>query len=264
MPSKGYKPKFGSTRTVPTLFLAFLLVLVPVFGAIGFGAVEAGGNTNGQLVQTTGGNISLNAQQAFGWDPVTNTYIPATLTVGHNNVTISFPSGDKISWIWVFTANPKFNDKAILQNSSIYSYVNVKITSTSRSNLSNVNMYMGHAVNASVSTSTGDKGVSNFLMDMTFYSSTVNNLGNALELPVLQLLGGSFSSTGIYYIGLSTAGNFNATSGGSAVSVTLTQYFGHTATYNILAGTEAIMVLVGIAELVLAYIAIPRHKEWSE
>lgn len=264
-----YSPKYRSNKTVLTAFVAILLVFIPVAGAFGFQMAESGGSTNGLFHASAGGNIGNNIQQAFGWDPATGTYVQATLGthVGTNSVTISFPTGDKISWVWIFTDNQTWNDQALVHNSSIYSYINVKVATTSHSNLSDVQMFLGHAVNASVSTAIGDKGVTNFILDKTFYSSTVNNLGTAQELSVPQMLGSSFSSTAIYFIGLSTTGKFNTsanTSVGSTVNIDFTQYFGHTEQYNILSDVEAIMVVIAIIEIVILYAAIPRHKEWGE
>lgn len=263
-------PKHGPAirnRFLPTVLLTILLVFVPVIGGIGFGIAEAGGNTNGQLVAAANGGIGNNIQQAFGWDAANGTYLPALLSHSANNQTetIAFPKAQKISFVWIFTNNTKFDDKALLNSSNIYSYMNIKLTSTSESNLSNAFMYMGHALNASVSTAIGDKGVSNYIMNTTYYSSGTDKLGNSLELPTLQLLASSFTSTGIYYIGLSTKGTFSTnTTSGSTVSITFTQYFGHTVSYNILSGTEAITVVLGLLEIGFLYFAVPRHKEWEE
>ena len=138
--------------------------------------------------------------------------------------------------------------------------MNVKIATTSQTNLTGAAFYMGVAVNSSALTAQGDKGVSNFLVDQTIYSSTVNKLNQVVELPVLQLLGSKATSTGIMYLGLSQGSGFKNT---SAVSIVLTQEFGHTQQYNILTGTEAFMLVLALVEILLVYIVIPRHKEWE-
>lgn len=262
MPKHG--PVSMKNRFLPTILLTVLLVFVPVIGGIGFGMAVAGGTSNGQYQNTAGSGIGQTYSAAFGWDPTSGQYVLGVMThgTGTNNVTIAFPKGDKISYVWVFTNNPKYDANALLSNASIYTDVNVAVATTADSNLSNVIMYMGQIVNSSVATSPADKGVANFLVQTPIYSSTVNNLGDAIEMPVLQLLGSVPSATGVVYIGLSTAGNFNST--GSVVSLDLTQTFGHTQQYNIITGTEAITVVLAILEIVFLYFAVPRHKEWEE
>lgn len=260
MPKHG--PVSMKNRFLPTILLTVLLVFVPVIGGIGFGMAVAGGTSNGQYQNTAGSGIGQTYSAAFGWDPTSGQYVIGTLhSTGTNNVTIVFPKGDKISYVWVFTNNPKYDANALLSNASIYTDVNVAVASTADSNLSNVIMYMGQIVNSSVVNSQADKGVANFLVQTPIYSSTVNNLGDAIEMPVLQLLGSVPSATGVVYIGLSTAGNFANT---SQVSLDLTQTFGHTQQYNIITGTEAITVVLAILEIVFLYFAVPRHKEWEE
>ena len=259
MPKHG--PVSMKNRFLPTILLTVLLVFVPVIGGIGFGMAVAGGTSNGQYQNTAGSSIDHTYNAAFGWDPTSGQYVIGTMAKGTGNVTISFPAGDKISYVWVFTNNPKYDANALLSNASIYTNVNVALTTASKSNLSNVIMYMGQIVNSSVATSPADKGVANFLVQTPIYSSTVNNLGDAIEMPVLQLLGSVPSATGVVYIGLSTAGNFANT---SQVSLVLTQTFGHTQQYNIITGTEAITVVLAILEIVFLYFAVPRHKEWEE
>lgn len=255
----------NGTRTIAVVATLILLIFAAVVGGFGFQMAEAGGNSNGQLIAANGG-IGHGVQQVFGWDPVTNEYIAGEISVdklGYNQINITFPIGEKVTQIWVFTNNNSFNDLGLLTNSTIYNYANVKIVQTAHNavNLSGVNMYMGHAVNSSVNSSYGDKGVSNFLINETLYSSTVNNLGNAVELPVLQLLASSLSSKAVFSVSLSISGNFN---GSSQVSVDLTQYFAHTASYNIFQDSAAIMVVLGLMLMIFVYFGIPRHDEWGQ
>lgn len=263
----------NGTRTIAVVATLILLIFAAVVGGFGFQMAEAGGNSNGQLTQSSG--IGHTIQQAFGWDPVTNEYVAGEINIGAtgsitaSNATISFPVGMEITQIWVFTNNNSFNVLGLLTNSTIYNYANLQIVKTSHNavNLSGVDLYMGHAVNSSVNSSYGDKGVSNYLINETLYSSTVNNLGDAVELPVLQLLASSFTAKAVFSISLTISSGWktaNATDGGSQVSVDLTQYFAHTASYNIFQDSAAIMVVLGLMLMIFVYFGIPRHDEWGQ
>lgn len=259
----------NGTRTIAVVATLILLIFAAVVGGFGFQMAEAGGNTNGQLIKASGG-IGNSTQQAFGWNPVSNEYVAGFIYIGGaDNVSISFPYGEKITQIWVFTGNNAYNDLGLLTNSTIYNYANVQIAKTAGSplNLSGVDLYLGHAVNSSVNSSYGDKGVSNFLVNETLYSSTVNNLGNAVELPVLQMLASSFTAKAVFSISLAISSSFkagNLTQGGSQVKIDLTQYFAHTADYNIFQDSAAIMVVLGLMLMIFVYFGIPRHDEWGQ
>lgn len=253
----------NGTRTIAVVATLILLIFAAVVGGFGFQMAEAGGNSNGQLIAASGG-IGHSVQQVFGWNPVSNQYIAGTISaINNDNITITFPIGEKVTQIWVFTNNNSFNNLGLLTNSTIYNYANVKIVKTAHNavNLSGVDLYMGHAVNSSVNSSYGDKGVSNYLVNETLYSSTVNNLGSAVELPVLQLLATSFSAKAVFSVSLAISGNFN---GSSQVSMVLTQYFAHTADYNIFQDSAAIMVVLGLMLMIFVYFGIPRHDEWGQ
>lgn len=254
-------PVYNGQKNWLVLITAILLVIVPTVGGLGFEMAISGGATNGQYHATAASGIDKTISAAYGWDNAKSTYVAGTLVTGtSDNVTITFAAGDAISFVWVFTNNDTWDANALLSNATVYNQMNVKIATTSQTNLTGAAFYMGVAVNSSALTAQGDKGVSNFLVDQTIYSSTVNKLNQVVELPVLQLLGSKATSTGIMYLGLSQGSGFINT---SAVSIVLTQEFGHTQQYNILTGTEAFMLVLALVEILLVYIVIPRHKEWE-
>ena len=254
-------PIYNGQKNWLVVITALLLVIVPTVGGLGYGMIVSGGATNGQYHATAASGIDKTISAAYGWDNAKSTYVAGILTPGSGNTTIAFPTGDAISFVWVFTNNDTWDANALLSNATVYNQMNVKIAAASQTNLTGVAFYMGVAVNSSALTAQGDKGVSNFLVEQTIYSSTVNKLNQVVELPVLQLLGSKATSTGIIYIGLSQGSGFNKT--GSVVSIVLTQEFGHTQQYNILTGTEAFMLVLALLEILLVYIVIPRHKEWG-
>ena len=254
-------PVYNGQKNWLVLITAILLVIVPTVGGLGFEMAISGGATNGQYHATAASGIDKTISAAYGWDNAKSTYVTGNLTTGtSDDVTIAFPAGDAISFVWVFTNNDTWDANALLSNATVYNQMNVKIATTSQTNLTGAAFYMGVAVNSSALTAQGDKGVSNFLVDQTIYSSTVNKLNQVVELPVLQLLASKATSTGIMYLGLSQGSGFKNT---SAVSIVLTQEFGHTQQYNILTGTEAFMLVLALLEILLVYIVIPRHKEWE-
>ena len=253
-------PVYNGQKNWLVLITAILLVIVPTVGGLGFEMAISGGATNGQYHATAASGIDKTISAAYGWDNAKSTYVAGILTTGTSNVTITFAAGDAISFVWVFTNNDTWDANALLSNATVYNQMNVKIATTSQTNLTGAAFYMGVAVNSSALTAQGDKGVTNFLVDQTIYSSTVNKLNQVVELPVLQLLGSKATSTGIMYLGLSQGSGFKNT---SAVSIVLTQEFGHTQQYNILTGTEAFMLVLALVEILLVYIVIPRHKEWE-
>lgn len=254
-------PVYNGQKNWLVLITAILLVIVPTVGGLGFEMAISGGATNGQYHATAASGIDKTISAAYGWDNAKSTYVAGTLVTGtSDNVTITFAAGDAISFVWVFTNNDTWDANALLSNATVYNQMNVKIATTSQTNLTGAAFYMGVAVNSSALTAQGDKGVTNFLVDQTIYSSTVNKLNQVVELPVLQLLGSKATSTGIMYLGLSQGSGFKNT---SAVSIVLTQEFGHTQQYNILTGTEAFMLVLALVEILLVYIVIPRHKEWE-
>ena len=255
-------PVYNGQKNWLVLITAILLVIVPTVGGLGFEMAISGGATNGQYHATAASGIDKTISAAYGWDNAKSTYVAGILTTGtSDSTTIAFPAGDAISFVWVFTNNDTWDANALLSNATVYNQMNVKIATTSQTNLTGAVFYMGVAVNSSALTAQGDKGVTNFLVDQTIYSSTVNKLNQVVELPVLQLLGSKATSTGIMYLGLSQGSGFNKT--GSVVSIVLTQEFGHTQQYNILTGTEAFMLVLALVEILLVYIVIPRHKEWE-
>ena len=255
-------PVYNGQKNWLVLITAILLVIVPTVGGLGFEMAISGGATNGQYHATAASGIGKTIQAAYGWDNAKSTYVTGQISQQYsNNVTISFTAGDAISFVWIFTNNTTWDANALLSNATVYNQMNVKIAASSQTNLTGAAFYMGVAVNSSALTAQGDKGVTNFLVDQTIYSSTVNKLNQVVELPVLQLLGSKATSTGIMYLGLSQGSGFNKT--GSVVSIVLTQEFGHTQQYNILTGTEAFMLVLALVEILLVYIVIPRHKEWE-
>ena len=250
-------------RIWPTVVAVFLVIFFTAIAAFGFQAALSGGNTNGNLKTSDGGNIGNNIQQAFGWDPAKSTYVSATLTVvkTSNNVTISFPKGDHISTVCIFTANKLFDNQGLLNSSSIYNYVELASSGTgnSHSNLTGLFMYVGQQVNSSALTAITDKGVTKSIMNYSIYSSSVNNLGVNVELPIPQLLATPLSFFSEYQIDLSQNSTFNST---SAVSLLFTQYFEHPANWNILFDAEAGVLVTGLVLIGMVYFAVPRHKEW--
>jgi hypothetical protein len=249
------------SRNWSALFVALLLVFVPTAGGLGFALAVGGGATNGQFMATPGSGIDHTVSAAFGWDPHLGQYVTGSLALGTNNVTISFPTGDSITSVWVMTNNDTWDAHQLLVNSTVYLNANVKMATTADTNLSGVTMYMGTLVNSSAMSSVSDKGITDFLVQVPVYSSTVNQLNKVVELPILQLLGSVPTSTAAFYMALSPANNFKNT---SQVSFVITQTFGHTAQYNIFAGTAAFAAVLALIEIVLLYLAVPRHKEWEQ
>ena len=250
-------------RIWPTVVSVILVIFFTAIAAFGFQFALSGGNTNGNLKTSVNGNIGDNIQQAFGWDPAKATYVAATLTVvkTSNNVTISFPAGDKISTVWVFTANKLFDNQGLLNSSSIYNFVQLASSGTgkSHSNLTGLYMYVGQQVNSSALTAITDKGVTKSIMNYSIYSSTVNNLGVNVELPIPQLLATPLNFFSEYQIDLAQNSTFNTT---SSVSLLFTQYFEHPSNWNILFDAEAGVLVTGLLLIGMVYFAIPRHKEW--
>ena len=252
-------------RFWPVLLTAILLVFVPVAAGFAFEMAESGGNSNGSLRTSTGGNIGNNIQQVWGWSPNKKSYVSGSMTVvkTSDNVTITFPAGDQISVVWIFTANKLYNVEGILNGSSIYNFVTLASGSGSdHSNLSNIYMYAGVAVNSSALTAITDKSVTKSILNYTIFSATTNNLGVNVELPVTELLATPSTYFTQYQIDISQNATFNVSSG--QVSLLFTQYLSHDESWNILFDAEASMMVLGLLLIGLVYFAVPRHKEWSQ
>jgi hypothetical protein len=186
-----------------------------------------------------------------------------TVVKTSDNVTITFPAGDQISVVWIFTANKLYNVEGILNGSSIYNFVTLASGSGSdHSNLSNIYMYAGVAVNSSALTAITDKSVTKSILNYTIFSATTNNLGINFELPVTELLATPSTYFTQYQIDISQNATFNVSSG--QVSLLFTQYLSHDESWNILFDAEASMMVLGLLLIGLVYFAVPRHKEWSQ
>ena len=251
-------------RFWPVLLTAILLVFVPVAAGFAFEMAEGGGNSNGSLRTSTGGNIGNNVQEIWGWSPNEKMYEPGSFTANKlsDNVTVNFPVGAEISVVWIFTANKLYNVEGILNGSSIYNFVTLAVagTGSDHSNLSGIFMYAGATVNSSALTAITDKSVTKSILNYTIFSATTNNLGINFELPVTELLATPSTYFTQYQIDISQNATFNTTSG--QVSLLFTQYLSHDESWNILFDAEASMMVLGLLLIGLVYFAVPRHKEW--
>ena len=250
-------------RMWPVLLTAILLVFVPVAAGFVFEMAEGGGNSNGSLRTSDGGNLGNNIQQVWGWSPNKKMYVAGIMTSvkTSNNVTITFPAGDQISVVWIFTANKLYNVQGILNTSSIYNFVTLASGSGSdHSNLTGMYMLAGAVVNSSALNVITDKSVSKSILNYTIFSSTVNNLGTNFELPVDELLATPSTYFTQYQIDLTQNSTFSNTTG--VVSLLLSQYLEHSTNWNILFDSEASMLVLGLLLIGLIYAGVPRHKEW--
>lgn len=251
-------------RFWPVLIVSILLVFVPVAAGFAFEMAEAGGNSNGSLETTHNGNVGNNVQEVFGWSPNKKSYETATLSTSKtsDNVTVTFPAGDQISIVWIFTGNKLFDAEGILNSSSIYNFVTLASgTGSDHSNLSAIYMYAGQTVNSSALTAITDKSVSKTVLNYTVYSDTVNNLGTNFELPVTQLLATPTTYLTQYQIDLNQSSAFNST---DQVSLLFTQYLSHDTNWNILFDSEAAMLVLGLLLIGMVYAGVPRHDEWRQ
>lgn len=206
------------------LVTAVLVVMAALAGGFIFQAQNAGqSNTSGESI-LAGYNIATEYHSEWGLNYSDHTWTLLTSVLDKNTGVVNTTVPKGISEIVLMTANTSQTAEKLADKNAFFTYTDIKIANL-KGGLNDAYMYFGSYVNATGTTATADKGITDFGLNQTLYSSTVNNLGSTLELAVNNVMRSNPSSTPQYAIFLNNSGPSNTT---LPITLSFTQYWQYT------------------------------------
>jgi len=243
-----------------------LVIIIAVFGmlaaASGFGALGQTAANNGNLhtyKPATGGVYSLSTeyQEAFGWNGtawVTGTITTVTADAqGVPGISISFPAGQHISTVVLFTGNKTQDVSGLLQHSLFFSVTNI---TTTNAKLTGAYLLFGTNHNSSAVNKYNDKAITHSWINSTIFNSSVNNINQNVKISVPYMFAQPTALAG-YVFTINTTAN-NAT---TAASLTIYQQFEAPFSLNLEELVYSIGAVLALIAFIPMYFAVPRRYD---
>ena len=235
------------------LFLVLAIFMVASMGYVFSAQDQSAANTGGL---NTASGYSVANEISAAWILQNHTYYAMTIVADKatGQVTLTAPLGVKGSVIYIQTDNSSQSAWKLLNQNDLYTYMQIG-SSNLKGTITAAYMYFGSPVNDTGTTAVADKGITGYTVNTTMYSSSVNQLGKAVQIPADDMLFSLPSSTPQYMIQV----NGTAANTSLAESFTVTQYWQYTAHYPLV--TEIFLIAL-VFDGILGYLfyrALPEH-----
>ena len=248
-------------KGIGAIILALVVVFGAIFGILVLGSVASAGKTNQGLYSNSNYSIAHEISSAWGYNTSDHTWYSLTFTVDKatHSVALVTPLHEQMNSILILTDNSSQDVYNLLQNGNLFTYSNIAITTTGpKANLSDAFMYFGTPVNASSTTSQGDKGISDYLLNQTLYSSSVNELGHNLQLSGIPYFASLFTSMPAYLIQLNQS-LYSTSKTCNSLTITFTQYFEYAQHFALVDDVGLILLAFVFATIFIIYAISPEH-----
>ena len=246
------------TKGIGAIIVALLVVFGAVFGVLVLSSVASAGKTSQGLYDLSNYTVNNEVSSVWGYNSTAHTWHDLSFTKGTSSITVTTPLGQQVTRVLILTQNASQDVYHLLQNGLLFSYSKLSITSTGgHANLSSAYMYFGTQVNDTGTTSLGDKGVSDYVLNQTLYGPSVDNFGHNIQLSAIPYFASNFAGSPQYAFYLNQSKN--ATGVYSSQSLTFTQYFEYAQHFTLVSYVGLILlVFVGVTILFL-YMIVPEH-----
>ena len=246
-------------------WLVIVSAVIIIFSgvAVGFGLQALASTRSNNLTASVGIGSDIGAAYGFNatgknptWEVGTLSFTPKT-----DSVNVTFARGFNATNVVVFEKNARYDVAGLLNDSYLFTKLNVALTTYSNKTLESASLTFGTQINDTSVHSITDKGVaeSNVWSSTTIYDKTsnVNNLGTSVEMDTFGLLTSNFKNEATIEITLDSS-HFTSK---STVSLKITQTFGAPFDINIIEISQVVMLLLGVVLIFGVVLGMPRRRE---